>query len=66
MREQIPQRLAEKLLLFGVVPRAIFVRSEWLADLLKPLANDLGIRIKHSPSLPMLDEVMKYMASMLR
>lgn len=66
MREQIPQRLAEKLLLFGVVPRAIFVRSEWLADLLKPLADDLGIRIKHSPSLPMLDEVMKYMASMLR
>jgi len=66
MRAEIPTKLAEHLLRLGVRPLRVAVRTETTARSLAPLADELGIRIKLSPTLPALDEAMEFMGRMFR
>jgi len=66
MRAEFPTKVAECLLNLGVKPLKIAVRTERTAQSLAPLAEELGIRIKLSPKLPALDEVMGFMGRMYR
>jgi len=60
MRAEFPIKVAEHLLRLGVKPVKIAVRSVTTAQLLAPLAEQLGIRIKLSPRLPALDAALKF------
>jgi len=66
MRAEFPTKVAEYLLKLGVKPLKIAVRTERTAQLLAPLAEELGIRIKLSPRLPALDEAMEFLGRMFR
>src|SRR5262245_33185773 len=66
MRAEVPTKVAQYLLKLGVKPLKIAVRTERTAQSLAPLAEELGIRIKLSPKLPALDEVMGFMGRMYR
>ena len=66
MRAEFPTKVAEYLLKLGVKPLKIAVRTERTAQLLAPLAEELGIRIKMSPRLPGLDSAMEFMGRMFR
>jgi len=63
---QVPQRLAQQLLRVGILPEEIRVRSPLLRQLLQPLAQELGIRLKPVKSLRSLDSVQREMLSFLR
>ncbi|HEV2663276.1 MAG TPA: hypothetical protein VG324_00075 [Blastocatellia bacterium] len=66
MRAEFPTKVAEHLMQLGARPLKIAVRTETTARSLAPLAEELGIRIKLSPSLPALDEAMEFMGRMFR
>jgi len=66
MRAEFPTKVAEHLLRLGVRPLRVTVRTETIARSLAPLADELGIRIKLSPTLPALDEAMEFMGRMFR
>jgi hypothetical protein len=66
MRAEFPTKVAEYLLKLGVKPLKIAVRTERTAQLLAPLAEELGIRIKMSPRLPGLDSAMEFIGRMYR
>jgi hypothetical protein len=66
MRAEFPTKVAEHLLRLGVRPLRVAVRTETTARSLAPLADELGIRIKLSPTLPALDEAMEFMGRMFR
>ena len=66
MRAEFPTKVAEHLLRLGVRPLRVAVRTGTTARSLAPLADELGIRIKLSPTLPALDEAMEFMGRMYR
>ncbi len=66
MRAELPTKLARALSQLGAIPRMIAVRTETTANLLAPLATELGIQVKQSSRLPGLDEAMKSMMQMAR
>src|SRR4030095_9357302 len=66
MRAEFPTKVAEHLLRLGVRPLRVAVRTGTTARALAPLADELGIRIKLSPTLPALDEAMEFMGRMFR
>jgi hypothetical protein len=66
MRAELPTKVAEHLLRLGVRPLRVAVSRETTARSLAPLADELGIRIKLSPTLPALDEAMEFMGRMFK
>jgi hypothetical protein len=53
---QVPYQVARQLSRLGVVPREIAVRSDWLAQLLSPLAEELDFKVIQPKKLKALDQ----------
>jgi hypothetical protein len=64
MRASLPLRLASAMSQMGVIPQVISVRTETIAQLLAPLAEELGIQIKLSPRMPALDAALGFLERM--
>jgi len=58
---QIPLHVVVKLARVGMVPAEIRVRSELLLQLLRPVATELGFRLKRSDRLRRLDQAKDFL-----
>lgn len=57
----IPLNVVQQLYRMGVVPKEIKTRSPLLQQLLQPLANDLGFKLKGTNRLSKLDSAKKFL-----
>lgn len=57
----IPLNVAQQLYRMGVLPKEIKTRSSLLLQLLQPLANDLGFKLKESQKLSKLDSAKEFL-----
>jgi hypothetical protein len=64
LRADIPNEIGRALANLEAVPRFIVVRSEWLAEALKPLAAELGLKIQPADSLPALEAALDFLSQM--
>jgi hypothetical protein len=58
---QIPLHVVVKLARFGIVPAEVRVRSELVLQLLRPVAKELGFRLKRSDRLRRLDQAKEFL-----
>ena len=64
LRGGVPNNLAKTLAQFNAVPKSIVVGSEWLAEALKPLASEVGLKIYQADRLPAVEAMMGFMRQM--
>ncbi len=57
----IPLHVVNQIALLGTVPRQVRVRTPLLMQLLKPLAEDLGFKLRQSKTLRSLDQAKRFM-----
>jgi hypothetical protein len=65
MYGQVPGELLDAFLRVRGVSSYVRVRSELLADLLEPLAEELGFRVRVTGEMPAIDSAMEFMGQML-
>ncbi len=65
MYAKVPQSLLGTFLRLGVLPELVRVRNPLLAELLAPLAAELGFKVDAVRRLPAIDEFMDGMGQML-
>jgi hypothetical protein len=58
---QIPLHVVVKLARFGIAPAEVRVRSELVLQLLRPVATELGFRLKRSDRLRRLDQAKEFL-----
>lgn len=64
MRADAPNHLLSFLLKLDVIAHPIVVSSEWLAEALTPLANESGLKLVQTDSLPGVEEALAGMMEM--
>jgi hypothetical protein len=65
MYGQVPGKLLDTFLQVRGVPNYVRVRSELLADVLEPLADELGFRVRVADELPAIDSALEFMGQMM-
>lgn len=64
MRANVPNKLVEFFAKLDAIPNQVVVRAEWLVGMLKPLTDELNIKLKLVSSLPNTDEAFEEMLQM--
>jgi hypothetical protein len=66
MWELVPMNAVQQLARIGIMPREIRVRPGILSQLLRPLAGDLGFRLREKDHLPKLDPARKSLTRFMK
>ena len=61
MRGLVPVTLVYRFASIGLVPHQIRVRSPLLAQLLQPLLEELGFKVKATPIMRSLDQAKQFL-----
>ncbi len=64
MRADVPNKLIEFFSNLDAIPNQVVVRTKWLADVLKPLTDELKVKLVLTDSLPNADEAFEEMMQM--
>lgn len=64
MRANVPNKLVEFFAKLDAIPSQIILRADWLVGLLKPLTDELNIKLKLVSSLPNTDEAFEELLQM--